>query len=293
MVEGIHFRAAWLTPKQLGRRAVRAAISDVAAMGGRPRWLLLSLELPAASFSETETLTLVKSVAREARECGAALVGGNVSAGPRLAVTISVVGEGSAKPPLRSAARPGDLVFVTGSLGGAAAGWRALSSRTRPAPGVCAAYRLPPLRVAFAAALAEAGLARAMIDVSDGLLQDLGHVADESQVAIRLDPSLVPVHRAALRLGGKGRRGGAMPTPLELALGGGEDYELAFTARPSARAAIEALAKGQRTPVTVIGVVAKGRPAVTDPEGCIFPRIEKGFDHLRRASPGTSRRKTR
>lgn len=282
MVEGVHFERAWLSPRDLGVRALRAAVSDVAAMGGRPNWILLSLEIPAASLGEREALALVKAVSAQARAVGAALVGGNVSGGPRLAVTVTVVGETvGTRPFLRSAAKAGDLVFVTGALGGAAAGWRTLAARrtTRvaAAANAAAAYRRPPLRLALAAALATAGLARAMVDVSDGLLQDLGHLADESGVSILVDPTLVPVHRAARAFAAKA----GAPSALELALSGGEDYELAFTAPPSARTAIERAAAAARTPVHVVGLVAAGPAAVTDLDGRAFGVPEAGFDHLR------------
>jgi thiamine-monophosphate kinase len=282
MVEGVHYRAGWLTPRELGVRAFRTAVSDVAAMGARPRYVLLSLEIPTGGrgLDEDGALALVRALAAEAKRCGAALVGGNVSGGARAGVTVTVVGEAAAKPLLRSDARPGDLVFVTGSLGGAAAGWRALLAQDKAAPRrrrarvAASAFRRPPLHIDFAAALAEAGLVRAMIDVSDGLLQDLGHVAEESHVAIRVDETLVPVHRDA-------SAGRDLRAALELALGGGEDYELAFTAAPSHRAAIEKLAATHRVPVHVVGFVDEGEPAVTDTDGSPF-RVTAGFDHLKK-----------
>ncbi|MFN2428160.1 MAG: thiamine-phosphate kinase [Candidatus Binatia bacterium] len=286
MVEGVHFRAGWLTPRELGVRAFRAAVSDIAAMGARPRHVLLSLEIPD-TFAARDALALVRAVATDARGSGAALVGGNVSGGARVGVTVTVIGESAGTPLLRSAARVGDLVFVTGSLGGAAAGWRALSSGAVPDRTLATAYRRPPLRVDFAAALAARGLAHAVIDISDGLLQDLSHVARESRVAVRIDEARVPVHRAARRAATAGK---GSPSPLELALTGGEDYELAFTAPAARRAAIERLAATHRTPVTVVGQIEKGekrekreqgRAAVTDSAGRPFAVSAEGFDHLR------------
>ena len=300
MVEGVHFHADWLTPRELGVRAFRAAVSDIAAMGARPRYVLLSLEIPGAEhgFGAREALALVRGVAADARRTGAALVGGNVSGGARTGVTVTVVGEAAGTPLLRSAARAGDLVFVTGSLGGAAAGYRALLASRQKSPrdsgderarrAATAAYRRPPLRLAFAAALAEQGLANAMVDISDGLLQDLGHVAQASRVAIRIEAASVPVHRVAMRTAARSpaalRVAGAASSkasPVELALTGGEDYELAFTAPKSRRAAIEKLAARLRTPIEVIGSVEKGRAAVTDSGGRPFAVPVPGFDHLR------------
>lgn len=355
MVEGVHFRAGWLTPRELGVRAFRAAVSDVAAMGGRARYVLLSLELAVGEggFNVKEALALVRGVATDARRAGATLVGGNVSGAARTGVTVTVVGDTRGAPLLRRGARVGDLVFVTGALGGAAAGVLALSksgaagevalsnsgaarlhaltkSGAAEAPGLpnasgsrvgalTSAYRRPPLRLAFAAELGERGLAHAMVDVSDGLLQDLGHVASASRVAIRIDPAAVPVHRAArlLEVGAGAARGsragaaglqGASPRDagtdlalrrnagaaseleprrntapaLELALGGGEDYELAFTAAPASRPAIEGLAQKHRVPLAVIGSVVRGRPGVVGEDGQPFATVLTGFDHLRR-----------
>lgn len=280
MVEGVHFRSSWLTPRELGVRAFRAAVSDIAAMGAKPRYVLVSLEIPGdeRGFGAGDALALVRAAAADARRTGASVVGGNVSGSERTAVSVTVVGETIGKPLLRRGARAGDLVFVTGSLGGSAAGCRVLLA-ARDVPAIARAYRRPPLRLAFAAALAQSGLARAMIDVSDGLLQDLGHIADESRVAIRVDPASVPIHPAAKK--------GVRPLfALELALAGGEDYELAFTAPKSARGAIEKLAARHRTPVSEIGFIDRGRPGVTDAAGRPFSLSATGFDHLRGRARG-------
>lgn len=317
MVEGVHFERQWLSSRELGVRALRAAVSDIAAMGATPRWLLLSLEIPGGTkaFGEKDALALVRAVSGEALRCGAALVGGNVSGGACLALTVTAIGETSNKPLLRRGARPGDLVFVTGSLGGAAAGWRTLAARRKPvtARGQSAAsargngavamhsaatlaWRRPPLRLDFAAALASRGLVHAMIDVSDGLLQDLGHIAEESGVAIRVDPAAVPVHRAARSFASSsgGEVGGAAMSPaLVLALSGGEDYELAFTAPASARAAIDKLAAVHRTKVAVIGRVASAKghgQVVTDPDGRPFGVAAAGYDHLRAHAARTTKK---
>jgi len=292
MMEGVHFRDSWLTARELGVRAFRAAVSDIAAMGARPRYVLLSLEIPGEAFGEAEALLLARAVASEARRCGATLVGGNVSGGARTGVTVTIVGETCGRPLLRSAAKAGDLLFVTGRLGGAAAGWRALAEADaatrgrKAARASSAAFRRPPLRLDFAAALAARGFANAAVDLSDGLLQDLGHVAEESRVAIRVDAASVPVHAAARRRSAPYGRSEAArlqsrAAGLELALAGGEDYELAFTAPPSRRRAIEKLAAAHAVRVSVIGRVEKGHAAVTDSEGEPFTIARTGFDHLR------------
>jgi thiamine-monophosphate kinase len=295
MVEGVHFQRAWMSPRQTGVRAWRAAVSDVAAMGGRPRWALLCLELPRGEneIAQRDVTALVRAVALEARRCGATLAGGNISAGAALSITLSIVGETDSRPVLRSTARPGDLVFVTGSLGGAAAGSKALA-RASAASGAAlagarresAAYRLPPDRIEFASRAAALGLLHAMIDVSDGLVQDLGHLARESRVRLRIDVAAVPVHAAALRLE---KRSGSRGAALELALGGGEDYELALTASPRAWPALERLAASQRVALMPIGVVERGRAAVVNDDGRAI--LVAGFDHLRRTRPRTTKKK--
>jgi thiamine-monophosphate kinase len=316
MIEGVHFRTGWLTPRELGVRAFRAAVSDIAAMGALPRYVLLSLQMPgeARGFGSREALALVRALAADAVSTGATLVGGNVSGAVHTSVTVTVIGEPVAKPVLRSGARVGDFVFVTGSLGGAAAACRTLRGRDnvgaqfRVRPSATIAWRRPPLRINFAAALATRGIASAMIDVSDGLLQDLGHIAQSSNVAVRLDASMVPVHRAARPAAVAGRDVGvrsagstgasssqrsgaasgmvhssypaALRPDVQLALTGGEDYELVFTARESTCDAIERVAADCDLPVSVIGVVQKGRVGVTDLAGHPFGVGCTGFDHL-------------
>lgn len=295
-IEGVHFRRGWLTLRELGVRAFRVAVSDIAAMGGRPRYVLLSLELPVAlragGFDAEGARAIVRGVASEASREGASLVGGNVSAARDLGVTVTVVGESRRRAVLRSGARAGDLVFVTGSFGGAAAALRVLGRARGPAALAVAAssaatlaYRRPPLRIEVGAELAERGLVRAMIDVSDGLVQDLGHLCERSNVTIRLDPRAVPLHPGARREG-RGARADAEPAgvglDLRLALSGGEDYELAFTASPRHRADIERVAERLRCRVTLVGSVEEGAPRVIDPAGCRLALLGVGFDHLRR-----------
>jgi thiamine-monophosphate kinase len=267
LVDGVHFRRGWLSPRALGERAYRVNASDVAAMGGWPRAAVMALEVPRGT--PTAILDgIVAGFVRAARAHGAVLVGGNLARGPRLAITVTLLGRPGRRIVTRGGARPGDVVFVTGALGAGAAAVRARRG------GRTAAFPAVPDRVAVGAALA--GIASAMIDVSDGLLQDLGHVARASGVAIRVAADRIPLAAACRRLP---RREG-----LTLAVAGGEDYELAGTVPRGRRAALQRIARRLGCPCTEIGEVVAGRPAVRllDASGRALHVARAGFDHLRR-----------
>ena len=197
IVEGVHFDLSWAGLDDVGWQALTVNVSDIAAMGGRPRHALVSLTMPPGSDVDR----LYDGLAEAAQAWRCPIVGGDVSSGPVLVVSVALTGtiEGGGAPVLRSGARPGDRVFVTGPLGATAA-----ARRVRR-------FARAPARVADGEA-ARLARATAMIDVSDGLAADVGHLAAESGVGIALDT--VPVAPGATR---------------EDALGGGEDYELVFT----------------------------------------------------------------
>jgi len=229
-VEGIHFRRDLLTLRQAGRRAFVAAASDLAAMGAEPRAALLSLVLPP-SMADAEVLELVDGVADGARELAMAVAGGNVSGGGELSVTTTVIGAVDGPALLRSGALPGDGVFVTGTPGAAALGLALLLATPPPPPGEARpfveAWRAPTAAIGTGRRLR--GVATAAVDVSDGLLQDLGHLCEASGVGARVEAGALPrapgFETFAARIG---------RSALDLALGGGEGYELLFTA-PSHR----------------------------------------------------------
>ncbi|MFL6187571.1 MAG: thiamine-phosphate kinase [Actinomycetes bacterium] len=226
LVEGLDFTAALSEPEDWGWKAVAANLSDLAAMGAEARWLVLALTVPGPT--PVATLERVYAGVGEAcRAFGVALVGGDVSAGPVLSLAVTALGEAE-RPVLRSGARPGDRLCVTGPLGAAAAGLGLLQRDDRAAgdllgrfPGLAAAHRRPIPALAMGLALARAG-ASALIDVSDGLAGDALHLAEASGVGLEVHDATVPlapgVAEAAALLG---------LDPLELALGGGEDFVLA------------------------------------------------------------------
>jgi thiamine-monophosphate kinase len=241
-VEDVHFRRDWLAPAEIGYRAAVAALSDLAAAAARPRGLLLALTVPAAWRADAGRLA--DGVGEAARQAGCPIVGGDLTAGAVLSLTVTVLG--SAREPLaRRGAGAGDAVFVTGALGGPAAALREWLAGREPAAAHRARFARPVPRLAEARWLAAHG-ATAAVDLSDGLVADAGHVAAASGVRVRLAPERVP------------RAGGAT---LDDALGGGEEYELLVTAPASLDAAAFVAAFG--IPLTRVGeVLAGGAPGV-------------------------------
>jgi thiamine-monophosphate kinase len=279
--EGTHFRRDWLTPAQLGRRAFRVAVSDLAAMAAAPRYVLLSLGAPPALDAEWAR-RMVRALVTEARACGATLVGGNVHTDDALSLVVTVIGEPGGRTLLRSGARPGDRLWVTGKLGGAAAGVELLERGDGNGP-LVAAYRQPPLRLDVARALARSGVVGAMIDGSDGLLRDLGHICRASRVSAALDLTAIPVAGA---LGAAAsRKPGLRRAPLDYALAGGDDYELLFTTRGGAgEVRVRRICAKHDCVVSPIGAIthAARAPHVTDGEG---RRLElDGYSHFKRRS---------
>ena len=220
-VEGVHFRREWLAPREIGWRAAAAALSDLAAVAARPIGILVSLAAPEADAGEFAVQ--VMEGCREAAEyAGGALLGGDLTRSPGpFVIDVTVVGE-APRPVLRSGARHGDEVWVTGELGGAAACVQALMRGEKPDPAARERFAHPVPRVREALWLLGRGLPAAMVDVSDGLAGDAAHLAAASCVAVLLSPELLPVHPAA--------RERSRAATLRRALGGGEDYELCFTA---------------------------------------------------------------
>jgi thiamine-monophosphate kinase len=226
LVEGVDFTAALSEPEDWGWKAVVANLSDLAAMGAEARWLVLALTVPDPT--PVETLERVYAGVGEAcRAFGVALVGGDLSGGPALSMAVTALGEAE-RPVLRSGVRPGDRLVVTGPLGAAAAGL-GLLQRGDPAavellgrfPGLAAAHCRPTPALAMGLALSRAG-ASAMIDVSDGLAGDALHLAEASGVGVEVHDATVPLAPGVVEAAGL-----LGLDPLELALGGGEDFVLA------------------------------------------------------------------
>ena len=280
LVEDVHFRRGWDRPEGLGRRAFAVNASDVAAMGGEPRFALLSLSLPQDT-PVAELEAFVRGFERAARENGCALVGGNLTASPRWMVSATVIGEAVSPPLLRSGARPGDGVWVSGSPGRAALARELLLGGRRVDARRTRAWRRPVPRVALGRALARARIAGAAIDVSDGLLQDLGHVCRASGVGAVVETARLPL-AAPLRRLGRSRA-------LGLALSGGEDYELLFTVPARHESRVPALAARARTGARRIGRIVRA-PGIEllDAAGRRVPPPSPGYDHFARGTRGES-----
>lgn len=265
---GVHFFAD-VPPADLGHKALAVNLSDLAAMGAEPLGFTLALSLPAVDADWCAAL--IGGMAATAAAHGIALVGGDTTRGP-LSLTVTVLGEVPAGQALRrSGARPGDLIAVSGRLGDAAGALRALLAGETPEPDLLRALLRPEPRLALGLALR--GLADAAIDISDGLLADLGHLARASGVVVQLDSARLPVS-AALKT--------ARPADwADCALAGGDDYELGLALPPDAWPAAQARAAALGVPLTVIGeCLAPAAGAATGVWLDGAPAPARGWDHF-------------
>jgi len=226
-VEGLHFKIDWGTPELIGARAVLVNLSDIAAMGATPRHCVVNLAL-RSGLSHKFLDRLYAGLKRAVSDSSMDLVGGNITGADQLAITLAVVGELRGQALRRDNARVNDEIFVTGTLGDAALGWRILDGKLALAIGknrdwLIARYLRPSPRIRPGQLLAQIKGAAAAIDVSDGLAQDLGHVLERSNVGGEIEIESIPVSPAYCSVSGPQRH---------LALTGGEDYELLFTIRP-------------------------------------------------------------
>ena len=263
LAEGVHFRLPWAAPADLGWKLGAVNVSDIAAMGGRPLWALLSLALPPrldASFAAD----LERGLRAAGRRFGFALVGGDTCASDA-GVFLSLTLAGAAGPRLltRDGASPGDLLFVTGHLGASALGLAALERHgAGPLPAAlraCARRHLhPEPRLAFGAQIARTGLARAGLDVSDGVARDLARLCAASRVGAEVTTDSLPVLPATKRAA---RLLGCDAT--EAALHGGEEYELLFAARPQEASRLAKLGLRLGAAVTAIGRVLPRRAGIS------------------------------
>lgn len=283
-VEGVHFLREAIHPRQLGRKALAINLSDIAAAGGQPDYALVSLVLPADTDVGWVD-ELYRGLRGEADRFGVAVVGGNMANSPDgIVVDVFVLGRVQRQHLLlRSGARPGDRVLVTGTLGDAAAGLALLLAPSivvdaAVREGLLARHFTPTPRLAEARVIARSGRATAMIDLSDGLSSDVGHICDRSQVGVRIWAGCLPISPAARRVAALSDR-----PPWELALEGGEDYELCFTVPPAAAEGLaSSIEQGTGTRVTIIGEILplrEGRWLVLE-GGEVRPLEARGWVHF-------------
>jgi thiamine-monophosphate kinase len=292
LIEDIHFRRAYASPRDIGWKALAVNLSDIASMGGTPRFALVGLAIPAPPRLD-EVEAFYGGMSDAAAPHGVSIVGGDLSTSPAgWMINVTVLGEHAGTPRLRSAARPREAVAVTGVLGRSAAGLARLEREARAAGStggvrreiaeeIAAAHLRPQARVAEGRWLGAAPAVHAMMDLSDGLATDLDHICRESRVGARILTHRLPVapatRDAAGVLGGDA---------LRWATSGGEDYELLLTCDPDA---VDRLAAGLRaatgTALTVIGEICELEPG--QGPGVAFlgadgepVRLPAGYEHF-------------
>lgn len=278
LIEGVHFKRAWISPRDLGHKSLASNLSDIAAMGGAPVAEFLSLGVPP-SASINALKRFFGGLCEFGRRWNCPLAGGDLVRAPQWVINIMVLGQPAVGERVvrRRDARAGQKVYVTGSPGESGAGLAALRRGDRQ-PFLIARHNRPTPRLDEARVLAETCPDLAMIDVSDGIVNDAGHLARESRVRIEIFPDKFLISRELARYA---RKTGA--DPLDWILDGGEDYELLFTTKTPVEKIQKAFASRKiETPVSWIGRVVEGPSGVRllDAKGKLLRRAAKTFQHF-------------
>lgn len=291
MVEGVHFRREWAPAKLIGRKALAVTLSDVAAMGARPMFAMISVALPRDCSSEFVG-ELFEGIFELANSCGVGIIGGDTSSSPdSLFIDTTVLGECErGRAVTRSGAQIGDAIYVTGELGASALGLKLFEQGMRlgdsePNAGGETAEKMsrealmkqlaPVPRLEIGRALGERGLASAMIDVSDGLSTDLWHILDESGVGAVIHAGAIPV---ALCAESFAARAPAIDA-LHLALHGGEEYELLFTCRPDCKSQLDELSRELSFKISRIGEIVIRNGLQVERNGALEQIRPAGYEH--------------
>jgi thiamine-monophosphate kinase len=274
LIQDVHFDLNDIAWRELGWKALAVNLSDIAAMGGIPRYALVSLGLPGKTDVD-DVRDLYKGMMQLARGFDVDIIGGNITAAPAVMISLTVLGEAATQGNIltRSAAARGDRIAVTGALGASVA-WLAMLKRRlklsqRAAKALRDAHVKPTPRVAEGPALARCGV-KASIDLSDGLLSDLEKLCEASKVGARIFTDRIPVDATVRRSFGD--------AALSLALAGGEDYELLFTAPAKI---IDRAKRELPCPVTAIGEITTGSGVkIIDEKGLDVKMKNRGWDHF-------------
>ena len=293
VVEGVHFSRAYSTPADIGHKALAVNLSDLAAMAATPRWALLSLVLPG-SWLVADVETLVDGLSALAGRYGVSVVGGNITRtdGP-LVVDVTAGGDVKSRRWLtREGACAGDDVWVSGTLGAAAAGLEMLRDRAsfdspdglaqdKPGSGCIARHRRPEPRVRLGVAMGRARAARAAMDLSDGLADALTQVAAASRCGVRIDGNALPIEPGAAEWW----RGRGVD-PVGAALAGGEDYELMFAVPKRGGGRLRNVTRHVADPpLTKIGTFTKDTALIVDRDGR-EEALPRGYEHFSDGKPG-------
>ncbi len=274
VVEGVHFTRRTTPWHDLGWKSLASNVSDIASMGGRPAFALVTLGLPPET-AVADLQDLYRGMLEMGNRCGVSIVGGDMVRSPVAFITVALTGVTRHPPMLRSSARPGDLIAVTGCLGSSAGGLKLMLEDLAASPEAAEylkdAHRRPVPDVAAGQALAAAGVQTAM-DISDGLVDDLGKLCRASGVSAQVRADRMPIHPLL--------RETFPDNCLDLALNGGEDYKLLFAAAPSLMAQVQ-----QDLPETVaiVGQITAGNPGqvtVVDSSGAEMAANRRGWDHF-------------
>lgn len=277
LLEDVHFDLNWTSLSDLGYKTLAVNLSDIAAMGGVPAYLTLSLGIPR-HFTSKKLDHFYHGIESLAVQHNVAVVGGDISVADKLLISACLIGHAPYRPIRRSGAKPRNDIYVTGTLGDSALGLHLLKSkmlRQRGAAYLLKRHHKPTPRLAIGVLLARKGLATAMIDVSDGLLQDLGHICRASLIGARIWEEALPLSRAYRELAGnEGTR---------YALTGGEDYELLFCARQSDRQLIDQLQRRVKVSLTRIGACVPAKQGIycLDRSGKPISVPVIGHDHFK------------
>jgi thiamine-monophosphate kinase len=275
MTEGVHFSLETITWKELGWKSLAINLSDIAAMGGVPRYALVALSLP--EDTEVENVAgLYEGMIELARQSQVAIVGGNISRSPVVSITITILGSSLNNKILRrSTAKPGHAIAITGYLGSAAAGLEMLENKLKFTPEVTKylrdAFLHPVPRITEGQLLVKCGITTAL-DISDGLIADLRHICEASGVGARLNTDLLPIHPAVRDNFGERAR--------ELALSGGEDYELLFTGTTGIIKRIKAEMEYSVTAIGEITAGERGKINLLDADGHPIKISKTGWEHF-------------